>query len=406
MIKSLIISVRVAFFLAFRAIIKGNKGITALTIIMLVLVSMNLLFVPGLIDGIVESANSKLITTYSGDIIIESSGDDPNIIHVKELISLIESIPGVIAATPRNTIGAQITFEDERTSVVVTGIDPEREKRTLDISKSMVEGSYLDPRDGKEILLGIQVSGSDRKDLELYSSSLRYVHAGDKVVVKYGNGIQRQYTVKGIFKAEFLQTDLQTFISEREFLSIVPSSRNSATSIRVRLDQNADADWVTLQISKMRSGLKFQTWQETAGIVTSMTDSFNIIRQILNVVNVLVAGITVFIVTYVDVVNRRRQIGIQRAIGITPQSITLSYIIRAFFYAIVSVVIGGLLFTYIVMPFEARHPFHFPMGNAYIIIDIYDIVRVSIILLIVALIAAFIPVRRIMMTKILDAIWG
>ena len=148
------------------------------------------------------------------------------------------------------------------------------------------------------------------------------------------------------------------------------------------------------------------TWQETAGLVTSMTDSFNIIRQILNVVNILVAGITVFIVTYVDVVNRRRQIGIQRAIGITPQSITLSYIIRAFFYAIVSVVIGGLLFAYIVIPLETRHPFHFPMGDAYIIIDIYDIIRVSVILLVVALIAAFIPVRRIVRTKILDAIWG
>jgi putative ABC transport system permease protein len=397
MIKSLIISIRVAFFLAVRAIIKGNKGITLLTIVMLILVTMNLLFVPGLIDGIVESSNSKLINTYSGDVIIEAAGDDPNIIHAKELISLIESIPGVTAATSRNTIGAEISFEDERTGVVIAGIDPEQEKRA---------GSYLEPRDSKQILLGVQIAGSDLQHLELYSDSLRYVHAGDKVVVKYSNGVERQYDVKGIFQAEFLQTDAQAFISQREFLSIVPTSRNSAMSIRVRLEENANPDWITQQISGMRDGLKFQTWQETAGIVSSMTDSFNIIRQILNVINILVAGITVFIVTYVDVVNRKRHIGIQRAIGITPQSITLSYIIRALFYALVGVIVGSLLFTYIVVPLEARYPFHFPMGNAYIIIDIFDITRVSAILLGVALVAAFIPVRRIMTTKILDAIWG
>src|SRR4030043_2800 len=119
------------------------------------------------------------------------------------------------------------------------------------------------------------------------------------------------------------------------------------------------------RIASLRDGLDFQTWDETAGLVESMTESFILINQILNVVNYLVAGITVFIVTYVDVINRRRQIGIQRAIGIKSHSITISYLIRALFYALVGLIIGILAIKYVIIPVEPRHPSEFPFGPAY-----------------------------------------
>jgi putative ABC transport system permease protein len=406
MTKSILRSIRVAFFLAVKSITRGNIGITLLTIAMLILVYMNMMFVPGLIQGIVTSANDKLVTTYSADIIIEAEGDNPTIRHINELTSSIEAIPGVIAASASNKIGAELTFEDERTGCAVTAINPDKEKATLDIEQWIVEGDYLEPRDMDEILLGIQLAGSDRPELELYSSSLRYVHAGDKVKVKYNNGLEKQYTVKGIFQVQFVQSDLQAFISEREYQSVVPQVRNSATSIRVRLEENVDPQWVISQIEQIRSGLKFQTWEDTAGIVRSMTDSFNIIQRILYVVNLLVAGITIFIVVYVDIVNRRRQIGIQRAIGITPQSITLSYILRALFYVFVGMIVGSMLFTYVVVPFEARHPFHFPLGDVYIYVSYAYKIRIALVLLAVSLISAFLPVRRTMKINLIDAIWG
>jgi putative ABC transport system permease protein len=406
MIKSIVRSIRVAFFLAVKSITRGNIGITLLTIAMLVLVYMNMMFVPGLIQGIVVTANEKLVTTYSADIIIEAEGDNPSIRHINELTSSIESIPGVIAASASNKIGAELTYEDERTSCSVTAINPDKEKATLDIEQWIIEGDFLEPRDMDQILLGIQLAGGDRPEIELYSSSLRYVHAGDKVKVKYSNGVEKQYTVKGIFQAQFVQSDLQAFISEREYLSLAPNMRNSATSVRVRLEDDVDPQWVISQIEEIRSGLKFQTWEETAGIVRSMTDSFNIIQRILYVVNLLVAGITIFIVVYVDIVNRRRQIGIQRAIGITPQSITLSYLFRALFYVFVGMIVGSILFTYVVVPIEARHPFHFPLGDAYIYISYAIKLRIAIVLLAVSLFSAFLPVRRTMKTNLIDAIWG
>jgi putative ABC transport system permease protein len=406
MIKSLIKSLKVATFLALKSIVKGNVGVILLTIFMLILVTMNLLFVPGLINGANLSMNTILVRTYSGDIIIGPEGDKTIINHVGDLITRIESIDGVIAASARNEINAYIEFEDKRISRVVTAIDPAREREVFEVSRSLIEGKYLDTRDRDQIILGIQVAGADHEDIELYSSSLRHVHAGDKVVVTYSNGFEKQYTVKGIFDTGFIQTDLQAFITELEFNSVMPNMYDKASSIRVKLEEGANPNMVIERIASLRDGLDFQTWQETAGLVKSMTESFILINQILNVVNYLVAGITVFIVTYVDVVNRRRQIGIQRAIGIKSHSITVSYLIRALFYAIVGLIIGILLFKYVIVPVEARHPFQFPFGPAYLTTQPSYTARMAFVLLVVSLAAAFIPVWRVMRIKILDAIWG
>jgi putative ABC transport system permease protein len=402
MIKSL----KVATFLALKSVVKGNVGVIVLTIFMLVLVTMNLLFVPGLINGANLSMNTILVRTYSGDIIIGPEGNKTVINHVEDLITRIESIDGVGAASARNDINAYIEFEDRIVSRVVTAIDPSREKEVFEVSRSLIEGRYLDARDRDQILLGIQVAGADLEDIELYSSSLRHVHAGDKVVVTYNNGLEKQYTVKGIFDTGFIQTDLQAFVTELEFNSVMPNMYDKASGIRVKLQEGADPNMVIERIASLRDGLDFQTWQETAGLVESMTESFTLINQILNVVNYLVAGITVFIVTYVDVVNRRRQIGIQRAIGIKSYSITVSYLIRALFYAIIGLIIGILLFKYVIIPVEARHPFEFPFGPAYLTTQPFYTVRMAFILLVVSLAAAFIPVWRVMRIKILDAIWG
>lgn len=154
------------------------------------------------------------------------------------------------------------------------------------------------------------------------------------------------------------------------------------------------------------SDVDFQTWQENAGIVNSMTTSFQLINSILDVVNALVAGITIFIVTYVDVINKRRQIGIQRAIGIKNHAIILSYLLRALCYVIVGLIAARLLFRFVIVPFEASHPFYFPFGAVYLALEIPLLIRTSLMLLVVSIVAALIPVLLITRIKILDAIWG
>lgn len=399
-------SFRVAVLLASTSIIRGNIGVILLTIVILALVGLNLLFIPSLLNGLVSGANDKLRDTYSSDIVVESGTISPLLNNVDDLVKKIEAIDGVIAVTPRNTLGAEAVFENERTNVVVYGIQPEREAKVFTISKLLVEGSYLSPDDRDKILLGIQVAGADKQDLELYERSLHNVHAGDEITVTYGNGEQKKYTVKGIYHTEFIQTDLQAHVTQVELQSVNPVIANRALTVHVKVEKNASLTPIIEQIQNIESGLKILKWEDYAGIVRSLTDSFNVINAILNVVNLLIAGITVFIVTYIDVANRRRQIGVQRAIGITPYSITLSYLLRAVFYAVTGIVLAIVLFLFVVTPIEARYPFHFPFGAVYLPIGVEDILRMTVIVMCVSLVASFLPVRGVMRMKIMDAIWG
>ncbi len=396
----------VAFFLAVKSVARGNISVTLLTIAMLILASLILLFVPSLLDGIVHSANDKLISTYSGNIIIEARGSNPVIERVDELVTRIEAIDGVTGATYRNSMGAELVFEEVHTNCVIRGVPPEREKEVFKIVEAVFEGGYLEVMDLDQILLGVQLAGSDRQQIELYSSSLKRVHAGDKISVTYANGVKKQYRVKGVFYTEFIQTDLQAFVTDQEFRAVNPLAENRATSIHIKIKNDSEAAGIIGEIAKLRDGLRFKTWEDTAGIVRSMTNSFRTINGILTVINLLVAGITVFIVTYIDLAHKRRQIGIERAIGIMAGAITMSYVFRAAFYAILAVTISLLMYIYGVVPLEARYPFHFPFGDVLLFTNRVQFIRSSSIILGVAVAAALLPVWRTIRIGIIDAIWG
>jgi len=399
-------TVKVAGLLAFTSVTKGNFRIALLTMLILILVALNLLFVPGLLDGLTWGANDKLIKTYSSDLQIESSGANHYIVNADQIIGKLKEINGIEAVTARNYLGAEIDYEDTYVGAAVYGVNTSTDRTVFTTADYLVEGSYLDADDTDQIILGIQLAGADRPNLELYARSLQNVHEGDKVSIHYNNGVDKEYTVKGIFYTEFIQTDLQAFITDKEFATVAPLLANNASTIYIKTTENADIDEIINQISDKIGGYKVTTWEDQAGLVHSMTASFKIIEVIMDAVNLLVAGITIFIVTYIDVAHRRRQIGIQRAIGITPVAITLSYVVRAIFYSVVALALAMLIYRFGIMPLESHYPFRFPFGDVFLRIIPFVLIRTALMLFAICIVSALLPVHGAMRTKIIDAIWG
>lgn len=399
-------TLRVATFLVIKSIARGNVRVQLLTIAMLILVYVNVVFTPAILAGAVETVNDQTINTMTGDVIVQAVGEYPVIANATDLISRIESVEGVSAACARNSLGADVQYGGERATTVFYAIDPDQDKKVFQISENIVEGSYLDSEDTDQIIMGIQIAGSGRENLELYSSSLKSVHAGDRVIVRYVNGVEKQYTVKGIVYTELSQGDIRTYITKKEFESISPLMRDKATSIHVKTEKGVKLESIIKQMQDITTGLKFQTWETAGGLLRSWTDSFKQIIAIIRATAFVVAAITIFIITYVDLVNKRRQIGIQRAIGITGASIVLSYILRAIVYAIVGISVAALIFKYIIIPVEARYPFHFPFGDVFLPVNVWYLASSALILYGIAAISAFIPTWRIIRTKIIDAIWS
>jgi putative ABC transport system permease protein len=401
-------SLKVASFMALKSLRRGDFRVLLLTVSMLILVYLNLVFTPSLLAGAVQKINDKTRNTISSDIVFQASGEIPLIYPAQEFVSYIESLDGVEAVCARNSLGAEIRHVNERFTTAVYAIDPVKDSHVFGISEAVIEGEYLEPGDIGQIFLGVQVAGADREDLELYSSSLKTVHAGSKVTVDYVNGVEKEYTVKGVFFTEFVQGDIRAYVTEDDYRTTVPSQlQNTATGVYVKLEKGADRSQVVQQVMQVAPGLlKYQTWEDALGALRSMTRSFDQIIVILRTTALIVAAITIFIVTYVDLVNKRRQIGIERAIGITSTSIVLSYVIRAAVYAAFGILAAALIFRYVVVPIEGQHPFHFPFGNVMLAVDVHELTTSAFILCGVAIVSAFVPAWQTVRTKIIDAIWS
>lgn len=396
-------SIGIANFLAKKMVSRSSWGLNVVAVLMIVLVYVNLNFTSSLLNGFVKTVNDKLISAQTGNIVVLSKTAD-GISEATKLMEDIRKIEGVEGVTGSRSLPGQISKGNERSVAEISGIDTESYGDVFVTPENMIEGEFLNSTDTDKIVLGAQIAGADRTRLELYSDSLKNVHVGDKVMVSYPGGVKKEYIVKGIFLNKFFESDLKTFINNQEFDEVQPAS--NVENINIKLTPGTDEQAVISKISNMRSDLQFRTWEERAGFVRGFTDTLDIVNRILRSVALLVAAATIFIVTYVDLVSKRRQIGIERAIGINSSTIITSYLIRAFFYTVIGSVIGVILFVGVVMPVERAYPFTFPYGEVYLVVSPQFMFLNALILIGVGLISALIPAWRSMRISIIDAIWG
>ncbi|HPX73023.1 MAG TPA: ABC transporter permease, partial [Methanoregulaceae archaeon] len=102
---------RVAFFLAKRSIVRGNKGTLYLTILIIGMVFVNLIFLPSIISGVAVLFNQQTIDYSYGNLVIEPKKNQVYIEHADELQRKIERIPGVTGVSPRYLSGTTIVYK-------------------------------------------------------------------------------------------------------------------------------------------------------------------------------------------------------------------------------------------------------------------------------------------------------
>jgi putative ABC transport system permease protein len=397
---------RVSLFLAGRSVIRSNYGVAVTTILMLLLIYVSLLFLPSLIQGAVNRVNGQLVNTLTSDIVITPATKATSIDDAGSYLAKIRQTPGVAAATAVYRVGTQVTYGDNSGSWTVDAIDPGTYGQVFTTPSNMFEGRTLKGSDTGQVLLGIGIAGAGQTSLRGYKASLQTVHAGSKVTITMTTGKTSTFTVAGIYDNQFPLSDDDAYITMAEAQELVPASSDHATTIYVKTSGGADVNQVVNRLSPLRSGMKFNTSADLGATVEDQVATFNLISDILKIISLAMAAITIFIITYIDLVNKRRQIGIERAIGIGSAPIVLSYVIKACAYALAGIGAGFLLFKYAVTPAVSQHPFHFPNGPVTLATTWGETVRDLVILIIVAILAALIPAIRSVHIKILDAIWG
>jgi putative ABC transport system permease protein len=185
-----------------------------------------------------------------------------------------------------------------------------------------------------------------------------------------------------------------------------PASEDSASQILIKTEPSAKETAIVASLKALSIGGQVRAWQEYGGSVGGVVGSFTAIASLISVIGLVVAAIVMFIVIYINVINKKRQIGILRAIGVNRFAIYLSFLCQALFYAVIGIVMGGLLFGYVIEPYFAAHPLSLSIGLVSLATDPATIRNSVIGILLAALFAGIIPVVNIMRHSIIKAIWG
>lgn len=404
-------NLRISLFLAYKSVIRGRRSISAALIMIMIMIFILLGFAPSILLGLTEAMNRQTVENTFANIVIEPGEDEDYIVKAPLLQQRINNIPGVTGSAGHYIVPATFTYDENKdgedvktVGFLVDSIDPEQEIRVTKIHENMVAGEYLDESDRQKIILGREVSGGYGAQLPI--KSLEGVKVGDEITLTFNNGVQRDYEVKGIFGTGWAFADIQAFITEKEMESIL-GVHNRASEILVKIEQVGQEERYIQELRGM--GLieeKIHPWTDYMGMVTGITESLGKIRLLITGFLLIVAALVFYVIIFIDVTHKRRQIGILKALGIGKRTIINSYILQALFYATLGIGFGVVAVHFLLIPYFVSHPLDFPLGFVNLVMTKELLIINSLILFVVAIIAGFIPSWQTTRENILKAIWG
>jgi ABC-type lipoprotein release transport system permease subunit len=365
----------------------------------------------------VEAARDK----YSGDVIVTNLRQKTFIENSGTILSVIESLPQGEAVTTRVLAGGtlnadykKVLREDEtpnEASGNVSGIDPLAEDQFSGISEFVIAGSYLDDNDTDGVLVGAFLINDYTQIDSPGLKQLRGVQIGQKMKLEVGNN-SKEVVVRGVMKSKLDEIDARIIMNQRELRKLIGRSDTNFDEIAIKLRKNVtDAEVLEVKDILVRNGFekdaKIQTYEEAQPkFLKDITAVFALLGNMIGLIGIAVASITIFIVIFVNAITRRKFIGILKGIGIHSRAIEFSYVMQSIFYAVIGSVIGLAILYGVFVPYIDANPINFPFSNGIIYAPLGGSILRACVLFAFSVIAGYIPARMIVKRNTLDAILG
>lgn len=411
-------NLKTGLFLARKSIMKGNKWALVFVILAMSLSFVNLNFVPAVLSGASNTLEKQLVNTLFANIVIDPKENKYYLDDTQQIVQKVSAVTGIVGVAPHLNNNAFIEYQwkekksfsdkGKEGSWPVIGIDPIQETKVTTIHEHIIEGSYLDEKDRDAILFGVEIAGGDLAQTAP-QLTLGGVRVGEKVRVTYPNGVQKEYTVKGIFRArEMLRVDHLAFVTRQEMASVLGRGvfTDRASQILVSVDDPGNVKWFVEELKALGISGEIRDSKEYGSALLSMASTFNTISSLISGIALAVAAIVIFIVIYISVLTKRRETGIVRAIGLNERVIIYSYLTQSLVYAFVGVALGWIILHFILEPYFIAHPLDLPLGLMSLSVEPATVWTSVLSLLIAALLAGLIPVFFVTRQSVIKIIWG
>lgn len=390
----------------------------------MVLTFLNLVVVSGILIGLLAGSFQQFRESYSGDVIVTSASGREYIENSQGLISFLENHSKVTAISPRHAKSVQVLGsltdlpeKNEKANQIgirLTGINPALEEKVTQFSRFIIKGENLDYSREGYILIGSNMikKYSSFADANIPGLSLlEDVDVGSRVRVSFSTQegvVSKDFIIGGIVKSKVDEISTRAFITDKELKRLIPVNKEEVQEIAIKTNPEYSVTLVRELKDYMGSNAALIQTSEDAipSFLRDVETTFKILGNSLSSIALVVASITIFIVIFINAVTKRKFIGIMKGIGISPSAIQFSYVFQAIFYGILGSIIGLFLTFAMLKPYFNAHPIDFPFSDGILVATWGgSMLRVGI-LLIVTLIAGYLPAKLIIRKNTLDSILG
>lgn len=263
------------------------------------------------------------------------------------LVPVLDRWPGVTAVSPMVSGSALAVRGSAKRSVSIVGADADRLRRILPIDEHMIDGVFrLRPGEvliGQELAEDLGVQRGDRMRLDT---------AGERTVVM---------TVAGIFELGVSEVDSRLLYLDLDEARSLMDMPGSVTSLELTVKEVFEADRLADRLEAL-TGQRAESWMETnaqlLNALRSQSFSSGMIRGFVS----LSVAIGIASVLAVSVVQRTREIGILRAMGLGRGRILRIFLLQGALLGLAGGGLGALLGSIMVLVFDVLGPRLFVIG--------------------------------------------
>ncbi len=373
-----------AIQIAFR-FMKSNKGQTILIIIGISIGVAIQIFI-GLL---IQSLQSSLIDTTIGNsphVSIKSTSEDGVIRDGDTILSELERMNlSLTALTSAADFGGFIRKGNSRANVVVRGLSFPSANAIYGIQEAIYEGTM--PSGENEVLIGKEL----QKDLN--------IQLGERLQIFVLGGLipqAREIRVSGFFDLKVSSLNRSWIVTNQSTAQALYGFGQGITSIDIQIQAVFEADAVAASVEEAvgREGLRIENWKDQNEQLLSGLNGQTISSLFIQVFVIISVCLGIASVLIVSVLQKSKQIGILKAMGLTDKQTSLVFLSQGFFLGIFGAIVGvglGLFLSFSFVLFAKN-----PDGSAVVPFFInYGFIALSgVIAVSASTIAALLPARR------------
>jgi len=355
---------------------------------------MALLVVLSVMSGFHEDLQRKILGVNAHVVILDYKGAMPD---YKDILDKLKGDRDIASFAPFVLGQAMVTSGKKAHGVFLRGINPEMEGKTTEVLKFIKEGDIKDlaPVDGiPGIILGKELAGS----LGVFEGDVVTILSPVGEIGPLGMLPKvKKFRVAAIFEVGMFEYDLNLVLTDIRDAQAFFDMDGNVTGIELRLKDIYKAPAVRSRIQEeLGFPIYARDWMQMNRNLFSALKLEKFAMFIILILIILVASFNIVGTLIMNVIEKKREIAILKAMGATNKGIMTVFMLQGLFIGLLGTLIGvagGYLLSYVLntyqiikLPADVYYLSHLPVKT-----KISDFITVSTSAIIISFLATIYP---------------